>query len=138
MALVSCPECGKQISDSTPACPHCGYQFSVSGRPSSPAPTKIGDSEQNLVVGIVLVVLGVLCIPVALFAFIAFSLFGLLVVWVPIALLIAGISKIMGTRSISCPHCGKIAQVGKSFENYKCPVCKKRSVRDNDYLKPIL
>ena len=24
MALMSCPECAKQISDKAPACPHCG------------------------------------------------------------------------------------------------------------------
>lgn len=25
MALVPCPECGKQMSDHAPSCPHCGY-----------------------------------------------------------------------------------------------------------------
>ena len=25
MALVSCPECGKKISDAARSCPHCGY-----------------------------------------------------------------------------------------------------------------
>jgi len=25
MALVKCPECGKEISDTAPSCPHCGY-----------------------------------------------------------------------------------------------------------------
>lgn len=25
MALIACPECGKQISDKAPACIHCGY-----------------------------------------------------------------------------------------------------------------
>lgn len=25
MALINCPECGKQVSDSAPSCPHCGY-----------------------------------------------------------------------------------------------------------------
>jgi membrane protein YdbS with pleckstrin-like domain len=25
MALVPCPECGKQMSDQAPSCPHCGY-----------------------------------------------------------------------------------------------------------------
>lgn len=27
MALINCPECGKQISDKVKACPHCGYPF---------------------------------------------------------------------------------------------------------------
>ncbi|MDC7218101.1 MAG: zinc ribbon domain-containing protein, partial [Spirochaetales bacterium] len=25
MALVTCPECGKSVSDSAEACPHCGF-----------------------------------------------------------------------------------------------------------------
>ena len=25
MALIKCPECGKEVSDSAPTCPHCGY-----------------------------------------------------------------------------------------------------------------
>lgn len=27
MALITCPECNKQISDSASSCPNCGYQF---------------------------------------------------------------------------------------------------------------
>ena len=29
MALVECPECGKQISDHGFTCPHCGYERRV-------------------------------------------------------------------------------------------------------------
>ena len=25
MALIKCPECGKEVSDSAKSCPHCGY-----------------------------------------------------------------------------------------------------------------
>ena len=25
MALINCPECGKEISDAAASCPHCGY-----------------------------------------------------------------------------------------------------------------
>lgn len=27
MALMSCPECGKEISDAARSCPHCGYSI---------------------------------------------------------------------------------------------------------------
>ncbi len=27
MALINCPECGKQVSDSAKMCPHCGYEL---------------------------------------------------------------------------------------------------------------
>lgn len=26
MALIKCPDCGKEMSSTTPTCPHCGYQ----------------------------------------------------------------------------------------------------------------
>lgn len=29
MALINCPECGKEISDKSPACIHCGYPIDV-------------------------------------------------------------------------------------------------------------
>lgn len=138
MALISCPECGKQISDSTPACPHCGYQLSVSSIPSAPAPTKISEISQNYTVGIVMTVLGIFLLLVCLFALIAFPLLGIFIIWVPMVALVSGTQKISGTRSICCPHCGKIADVGKNFETYKCPACKKRSIRQDDYLKPVL
>ena len=35
MALVHCPECGKEVSDAARTCPHCGCVFSTSGSGSS-------------------------------------------------------------------------------------------------------
>ena len=35
MALISCPECGKQISDQASACIHCGYPLPK--QPTAPA-----------------------------------------------------------------------------------------------------
>ena len=28
MALIKCPECGKEISDKAVSCPHCGFPIS--------------------------------------------------------------------------------------------------------------
>ena len=33
MALVSCPNCGNQVSDKAPACPHCGVSFIAAPNP---------------------------------------------------------------------------------------------------------
>ena len=27
MALINCPECKREISDTARSCPHCGYSF---------------------------------------------------------------------------------------------------------------
>lgn len=29
MALINCPECGKEISDSAEKCIHCGYEITM-------------------------------------------------------------------------------------------------------------
>ena len=29
MALIECPECGKDLSSTAPTCPHCGYKQNV-------------------------------------------------------------------------------------------------------------
>lgn len=30
MALIKCPECGKDVSDTAKMCPHCGYKIKIS------------------------------------------------------------------------------------------------------------
>jgi hypothetical protein len=39
MALIACPECGKQVSRQAPTCPHCGYP--IAGPPPAPEPQRI-------------------------------------------------------------------------------------------------
>ena len=39
MALIPCPECGREVSSAAPACPACGYPLHAgSATPASPAP----------------------------------------------------------------------------------------------------
>jgi uncharacterized membrane protein YdbT with pleckstrin-like domain len=38
MALISCPECGKQVSTEAKVCPACGYPLAERNRPAAPAP----------------------------------------------------------------------------------------------------
>lgn len=40
MALISCPECGKEISDKALACPHCG-------NPMNPQPQQVQQPQQE-------------------------------------------------------------------------------------------
>jgi DNA-directed RNA polymerase subunit RPC12/RpoP len=32
MALISCPECNKQVSEKAPQCPHCGSPIATKGK----------------------------------------------------------------------------------------------------------
>lgn len=40
MALLTCPECGKEISDQAKACPHCGYPIHTQEDPSPGEPSE--------------------------------------------------------------------------------------------------
>ena len=47
MAMIQCPKCGKEVSDSGTACPYCGYEFqkreNVSTVQNAPSKPKITD-----------------------------------------------------------------------------------------------
>lgn len=40
MALINCPECGKQISDKAPACPNCGYPMELCSKEPEKEPSQ--------------------------------------------------------------------------------------------------
>lgn len=44
MALINCPECGKEISDKAPACPHCGCPVVI----APPEPTEDDIRKQTI------------------------------------------------------------------------------------------
>lgn len=50
MALVACPECGKQVSTEARTCPHCG----------SPTPLAAKWAQFRIVTGVVLLVLAII------------------------------------------------------------------------------
>lgn len=47
MALITCPECEKEISDKVKACPHCGYPFPENNQTSS-IPQQVEVTSVNL------------------------------------------------------------------------------------------
>ncbi|WP_422843570.1 zinc ribbon domain-containing protein [Acidovorax sp. M2(2025)] len=55
MALVRCPECGREVSSHAPACPGCGYPLQARG---APAPEPQGALQSQHVWGRVAMVLG--------------------------------------------------------------------------------
>lgn len=61
MALIKCPECGKEISDTAKNCIHCGYALKEENNAETPqtvvhieAPKKGKSSKNFLVIGITL------------------------------------------------------------------------------------
>ena len=49
MALINCPECGKEISDTVKSCPNCGFKISKAGN-------KTGHKKIYLTIGVIIVI----------------------------------------------------------------------------------
>ena len=49
MALIKCPECGKEISDKATICPNCGYPVSEMNKsPETETNTNQDDTPQDI------------------------------------------------------------------------------------------
>jgi hypothetical protein len=64
MALVTCPDCGREVSDQAPACPNCGRPMKASSRPASTSAGAAAAPKKKtspLAMGcLVIIVLGIL------------------------------------------------------------------------------
>ncbi len=47
MALIQCPECGKDISSKVKSCPHCGYPMEEESPPINPQQKETGIVSQE-------------------------------------------------------------------------------------------
>ena len=79
MALIACPDCSKQVSDTAPACPNCGKPI---------APVQIEQTRKSFKL---VMVIGIL------FALIGFFLGPVAKGMVPTALLLFGILLFIGS-----------------------------------------
>ena len=55
MALIQCPECGKQISDMAPSCPHCGRPARLDVDPVDKIPKRY---KTATIYAVILILLG--------------------------------------------------------------------------------
>lgn len=133
MALISCPECAKKISETTPVCPHCGYQLSTETSSNTTKPTKIGEVHKKPIAGICTLFIGIIAIPCSFLAgpFLALPLIGAIVITG------AGCGLLVGTQSVTCPYCGRPAKMLCNNDDFRCAACKKRSVRKGEYLNLV-
>ena len=67
MALINCPECKKEVSDTLAACPHCGFQLKKRGKKAAIHPAKYEKKNVLRIVPVTLGVIGVIVILAVLF-----------------------------------------------------------------------
>ena len=66
MALITCPECGKEISDQAISCPNCGY---VMKKEENVIPVTVAPEKRTPNKRLIAIICSVALIAVALFAF---------------------------------------------------------------------
>ena len=143
MALIKCPECGREISDVAAACPLCGFPIVKSvdaaeaSAPVSQAVRKaeLGEAEKRSgcgpsALGIMFLVFG---LPALIFLFPA----GALMIAAAIFCFVMAGRYSAGIRKGVCPYCGKGAEVYADSETYKCRFCQKVSTVKDDSLVTI-
>ncbi len=123
MALISCPECGTEVSDKAGACPKCGCPISRSS-PSQPvaqdAVASVATDKARVTIRKDLLRLlyfgGVAILVAPVFAIFDLSFVGLLV---GLFILFIGIS-----RKFTCQYCGHRAGTKLNSLNATCQKCK--------------
>lgn len=135
MALITCPECGKEISDKAENCPNCGYVLVKNELPKIRR-TELTPNSPKLIPGGLCVALGGFLIFGGLIMIV--SIIGIFAVIFGLIILVYGINLLSGNSEAgTCPYCGNQISVPKKVLTYKCPHCKKTSTHKNSSLETI-
>jgi len=130
MALINCPECKNQISDSAKKCPHCGYSIK-----SENTRTELGNVETNTAAGVIYIFIGIVAIIAGLFMLVI--IIGIFAIIGGIALIGVGIANISGMQNGICPYCNNAIKVKYKETTVKCTHCKNISRKTDTYLEKI-
>lgn len=135
MALVYCPECNKEISDTAKNCPGCGFVMVKSESPKIRR-SELSDVKKNPTVGIVSFIIGIICILLGI---------PLITVVIGIFIIIAGFifigigtNKLNGTQKGVCPYCNNVIEIRAKATTLKCSHCKKISTRNGNFIETIV
>ena len=132
LALMSCPECSKEISDAAQACPHCGYaireaatnQIKPEKKPSRASGTFLCTGGMVMVFGSLL--LCVVLLPV-----------GVVGLVISAMMILAGVEQFKDAQNGVCPYCGNSVTVPLKDLTCKCPHCHKTSKKKDNFLETI-
>ena len=131
MALIRCPECNHDVSDTAAACPNCGYAISEM-KPFEKTTTILSApylSKQDkkkgiieLVGGLVLVVFGIPFVTVVI---------GIIIDILGVISIFTGIAKLSSKKQQgSCPYCNESLIVdAESSGAIKCPKCNNMFIK---------
>ena len=97
MALINCPECNKEISDTTKSCPHCGYSIK-----EEITQTELGSVETNAAAGVMWICLGIVSLIIGLFT--VGIIIGIFIIIGGLGFIGMGAANISGMQNGVCPY----------------------------------
>lgn len=136
MALVSCPECGKEISDTARACPHCGYAIRETAAGQTKR-TPLTEKAPSRASGIFLCIGGMVMALGSLLFCLFLLPFGIIGLVVSVMMIFAGVQQFEDAQSGTCPYCGNAVTVPTKDLTCKCSYCRKTSTKKDGFLETI-
>lgn len=121
MALVNCPECNNEVSNTAEVCPKCGFDlknrepFEVVSNPTSESFYNKKEARGELIGAICCISVGIPLVP-----FIIGIFFILIGVWCLIKYSSVKQTKL---RKGNCPYCDTELIVPWTSNAFTCPVC---------------
>ena len=138
MALINCPECGKQVSDTASVCPNCGYAISNIDKDFTPIVTKLSEPMRRDFRKVPTIIISVLLLGFIILTIVNWriGLFFLAITFFVGAIILFATAK--KYQQGDCPYCGTALNfdVGSS-KTFKCPKCGNVGKRNETTLESI-
>lgn len=135
MALINCPECGKQVSDTAPTCPNCGYDLSQNRDDFVPVVKQLSEPKRKnygMMVIEIIGSIGLLAVGVATIG----AGVGIILIILGVVGFFTSFATGKKYQQGECPYCGELLNVPvPSSGNIKCPKCNNVSKRTDKTLE---
>ncbi|MGN0787080.1 MAG: zinc ribbon domain-containing protein [Christensenellales bacterium] len=131
MALMICPECGKQVSTEAENCPNCGYKLSEHKEFEKKVATltdiPLGSKGIfSIVVGVIVLLAGIGTVV---------FIWGILGIIAGLSCIYDGVKKRTKKQSGACPYCNTDIVVNADWKTVRCPSCGNLSVKTDSTLE---
>ena len=123
MALIKCPECNHDVSDTAESCPNCGFSLSsIIDEGFEPEYTTLSEVKKKgsgqsfifLIGSIILLAIGVPLVAAGIgIVFVILGVIGFFI----------SISNTKKVQYGKCPYCGTDLQIETAHTSFKCPAC---------------
>ena len=123
MALINCPECNHNVSDTADTCPNCGYSLAaLREKPHVPKISTLSKKKTKGVTNSILSIIGS-CILIAAGIPLAALGIGVILIILGIIGFFMALTEAKKYQYGACPYCGTELRVKAGNVDFKCPIC---------------